>query len=58
MVVYPRDTYKMSRLLTGKKGQQKKRNSVRRNDNQFWIWPDQGRSQSFQNEGAARGAES
>ena len=34
MVVYPCDIHEISRLLTGKKGQ-----SVRRNDDQLWIWP-------------------
>ena len=39
MVVCPCDIHKMSSLLTGKKGQLKKRNSLRHNDDQFWIWP-------------------
>ena len=38
MVVYPCDIHKVSRLLTGKKGHLKKE-VLRRNDDQFWIWP-------------------
>ena len=39
MVVYPCDIPKVPKLLTGKDMAIEKRTSVRRNDDQFLIWP-------------------
>ena len=38
-VVCPCDIHKVSRFLYWKEGTVEKRNSVRRNDDKFWIWP-------------------